>query len=169
MPLSSDGGGMDLKGVVAFDSVYGNTQRVAEAMAEEIRAQGHEVVVLNLGQVLRPDAEGDFLVVGSPTRMMRMTRRAKKFVKRAGKTFAGKPVAAFDTIMAPPSDPEKREKAKRWTEHGAGPQLRELAEEEGMKTFPEVLRAEVVDVQGPLAPGTLDKSREFVRRFLASL
>lgn len=158
-----------MKGVVAYDSVYGNTQKVAEALAEEIRAQGHEAELLNLSQVLRPRAEGDFLMVGSPTRMKRMTRRTKSFLKHAGKAFAGKPFAAFDTILAVPSDPDKMEKARRWTEHGAGPQIRELAEQGGMKAFPEVLRAEVVDVHGPLRTGTLDKSREFARRFLASL
>lgn len=35
--------------------------------------------------------------------------------------------------------------------------------------FGEVLRAEVVDTYGPLMPNTLDRSREFVRRFLDSL
>ncbi len=158
-----------MKGIVAFDSVYGNTKKVAEAIAEEIKAQGHEAVLLDLGLAMRTNVDGDFLLVGSPTRMKRMTGRTKKFLRKAKKNFAGKPMAAFDTIMAPPADPEKREQAKKWTENGAGPKIRDLAEKKGMKVFPEVLRAEVIDIKGPLTLYALDDSRAFVQRFLESL
>lgn len=163
-------GGLSMKGVVAFDSVYGNTQKVAEVIADEIRNQGHEVTLLNLGSVVSASAEGDFLVVGSPTRMKRMTSRTKRFVKKASrKEFKGRPMAAFDTVLAPPADPEKREKAQKWTENGAGPKIAELAGNRGMKVFPEVLRAKVRDIKGPLTDDALDLSREFARRFAASL
>jgi len=38
-----------------------------------------------------------------------------------------------------------------------------------MKVHPEVLRAEVVGLKGPLAPDALDKSREFARRVIKDL
>jgi len=109
-----------MKGIVAFDSVYGNTQHVAEAMAEQIREMGHEAELLNLSYTLRTNVDGDFILIGSPTRMKQMTRRTKKFVKKAGKRFAGKPMAAFDTILVMPAKEEEREKAAVWTENGAG-------------------------------------------------
>lgn len=31
-----------MKGVVAYDSVHGNTKQVAEAIAEQIRSEGHQ-------------------------------------------------------------------------------------------------------------------------------
>jgi len=38
-----------MKGVVAFDSVFKNTMRVAEAIAEELREMGLEVEVIYIG------------------------------------------------------------------------------------------------------------------------
>jgi flavodoxin len=157
-----------MKGIVAFDSVYGNTQRVAEAIAEEIRAQGHEAVVYNLGQKVPRLAEGDFVFVGSPTRMGRMTGRTKKFVKRLDRQhFASRTVVPFDTILPVPEDPEKRQKALKWTENGAAPRIKELAAEKGLKVYEQVLRVNVSGLKGPLAPGAIEQAKQFTREFLA--
>jgi menaquinone-dependent protoporphyrinogen IX oxidase len=158
-----------MKGIVAFDSMYGNTKHVAEAMAEEIKAQGHEVVLINIGETLKLEADGDFILIGSPTRMKQMTFRTKRFVRKARKMYAGKPGAAFETTLRAPTDPEARAKASKWIDNAAGTKIKAMAEEGGIRMFPEILTAEVVDTYGPLMPHTLDKSREFARRFLASL
>jgi flavodoxin len=159
---------MVMKGIVAFDSVYGNTQRVAEAIAEEIRAQGHEVAVHNLGKKIPRVAEGDFVFVGSPTRMGRMTGRTKKFVKRLDRGhFATRTIVPFDTIMTLPADPERRRKALKWTEHGAAIRIKELAADRGLKVNDLVLRVNVTGLKGPLAPEALDQARDFTRAFLS--
>ncbi len=158
-----------MKGIVAFDSVYGNTKNVAEAMADEIRAQGHEVAIVNIGQTLKFDDDGDFILIGSPTRMKQMTFRTKRFVRKARKKYAGKPGAAFETTLRVPADPAERQKASKWIDNAAGDKIKAMAEEGGVKMYGEVLRAEVVGTYGPLMPHTLERSREFVRRFLESL
>ncbi|HOL07705.1 MAG TPA: flavodoxin domain-containing protein, partial [Methanomassiliicoccaceae archaeon] len=158
-----------MKGIVAFDSVYGNTRHVAEAMAEEIKAQGLEVALVNIGQTMKFDADADFILIGSPTRMKQMTFRTKRFIKKARKVYAGKPGAAFETKLRTPTDPTAREKMAKWIDNTAGPKIREMAEEGGIRMYDEVLRAEVVDTYGPLMPNTLEQSREFVRRFLANM
>ena len=158
-----------MKGIVAFDSMYGNTKNVAEAMADEIKAQGHEVAVVNIGQTLKFDDDGDFILIGSPTRMKQMTFRTKLFIRKARKRYAGKPGAAFETTLRVPTDPAARQKASKWIDNAAGDKIKVMAEEGGIKMYGEVLRAEVVDTYGPLVPHTLDRSREFVRRFLDSL
>ncbi len=159
-----------MKGIVAFDSVYGNTLQVAMAIAEELRAQGHEVEVIDLGKKVPRGAEGDFAFIGSPTRMTKMTGRTKRFVKRMkAEKWADHAIVAFDTVLKLPSDPEKRERSMKWTEDGAGPKIKALAEERGLRVHPEVLRAEVVGLKGPLAPDALDKSREFARRVVQQL
>jgi flavodoxin len=55
-----------MKGIVAYDSVHGNTKQVAEAIAEEIRAAGHEVELIFLKESESNVAQGDFLFIGSP-------------------------------------------------------------------------------------------------------
>lgn len=157
-----------MKGIVAFDSVYGNTKMVAEVIAEEIKAQGHEVAIYNLGVKIPRLAEGDFVFVGSPTRMGRMTGRTKKFVKRLDRGhFATRTVVPFDTILTLPEDPEGRRKALKWTEHGAAIRIKELAGKRGLKVNDQVLRVNVSGLKGPLVPEALDQAREFTRDFLS--
>ncbi len=159
-----------MKGIVAFDSVYGNTKQVAEAIAEEIKAQGHEVEVYNLGEKVPRGVTGDFVFVGSPTRMSRMTGRTKKFVKRLDKrTWSSKPVVPFETILALPEDPAERAKAEKWTTHTAGPRIKELAEKRGLMVSEKVLRVDVKGLKGPLAPDGLNKAREFTHSFIATI
>ena len=158
-----------LKGMVAFDSQYGNTKMVAETMAEELRAQGQEVEVIDLGRRIPWGARADFAFIGSPTRMKRMTGRTKRFLRRLKREdWADHIIVAFDTVLKLPPDPEKREEALRWTEDGAGPKIKAMAADRGFKVYDEVLRAEVLGIKGPLAPDALEKAREFVRRFVSA-
>ncbi len=153
-----------MKGIVAFDSVFGNTMRVGEAIAEELRDQGHEVEVIDLGKWVPLRAEADFAFIGSPTRNGRMTSRSKRFVKRLRKSnWAARTVVMFDTVLRLPEKERYRERMIRWTENGAAPRLKALAEKRGLKVHPEVLRLEVTGIRGPLAPGSLDRAREFAR------
>ncbi|MDH5362629.1 MAG: flavodoxin domain-containing protein, partial [Aigarchaeota archaeon] len=62
-----------LKGVVLYDTTYGNTQRVAEAIADALSERGHEVGLYHIKEAGRLSAEGyDFVVIGSPTKMNTM-------------------------------------------------------------------------------------------------
>jgi flavodoxin len=159
-----------LRVVIAVDSVHGNTKQVAEALKDEIEKAGHEVVFINLRKESRAPSEGDMLLVGSPTRMAKMTGKAKKFVKKIDvAAWTGKPVITFDTHMPFPDDPEKREKALKWVEPGAAGRLSALAAERGLKVHSPSLRCVVSDMKGPLAPGELEKAREYARQLVASV
>jgi flavodoxin len=161
---------MLMKGIVAFDSVFGNTIRVGEAIAEELRNQGHEIEVIDLGKRVPWRAEADFAFIGSPTRNGRMTSRAKRFVKRLGKKhWSSRTVVLFDTVLRLPEKEKYRERMIKWTENGAAPRLKALAEERGLRTYPEVLRVEVTGIRGPLAPGSLDRAREFARSTISAI
>ena len=68
-----------MHGLIACDSYFGNTLQVADAVAEELRAAGHAVTVVNLHEqkfdVRKPPAaDAGFLGIGGPTRMARMSR-----------------------------------------------------------------------------------------------
>lgn len=159
-----------MKGVIAVDSYFGNTLRIAEAFADQIRSEGHEVQLINLHEKVDIPARGDFMLIGSPTRIKRMTKKAKKFVKKLDiSAWKGKPVAAFDTILALPTDPEEREKARKWTEDGAGPKLQRLIMGRGLDAYPVVLRYTVKDSEGPLVDGEIENAKKQAHDFLASM
>ncbi len=60
----------DLKVLVAYHSQTGNTEKMAEALAEGARGGGAEVAVKKIGDVTQEDLEGaDAVALGSPVHM----------------------------------------------------------------------------------------------------
>ena len=156
--------------IIAVDSVHGNTKQVAETLKDEIEKAGHEVVFINLRKEFRVPSEGDLLLVGSPTRVAKMTGKAKRFMKKLDvAAWSGKTVATFDTHMPLPDDPKEREKTLKWVEPGAAGKLSALAAERGLKVHSPSLRCVVSDMKGPLVPGELEKAGEYARQLVASV
>ena len=162
-----------MNGLIACDSCFGNTLQVAEALAEELRAAGHNVTVVNLHtQKLDarkpPAADAGFLGIGGPTRMAKMSRRTRSFARKLGaKAAAGRPVFVFDTYGPLDADPARNEENKKWFYPGGGAKLRDALTEQGVDVYPEVLRCLVTDMKGPLVTEALESARDFARRFAA--
>ena len=87
-----------MKTLVVFDSVYGNTETIARAIAEALPG---EVRVLRVGQVQAGELEAaDLLVLGSPTHGALPTEATQALVDRIGPpTGEGARAAAFDTRL----------------------------------------------------------------------
>jgi len=159
-----------MKGLVAYDSVFGNTKQVAEAVAEQIRADGHsaELVSLRSGGKERPGA--DFLFVGGPTRFKKMTRPVKKFMKHLDRSYwSSRPIVAFDTHGLPGKTEEERLKSDKWINPGAAGGIIGLGNKLGMKMHPTPLRCAVMDMKGPLEQESLEKAKAFAHEFVSSL
>jgi len=159
-----------MKGIVVFDSVYGNTKQVADAIAEQIRADGHTADTLNLGETESRKVEGDFMFVGSPTRMGRMTKNAKVFVEGLDAEYwKSRPIVAFDTVGPFPEDAEKRKIWLGRVTKSAATRMQDNARERGLRVHPEALHIAVTGFKGPLASDALDIARDFTHRFVAGL
>lgn len=113
-----------MKALVAYESMYGNTAAIGEAIAASLRARGIDV---DAGPISRVDpaqaANADLVVVGGPTHAHGMTRASsrKQAVEDESNTFAeptaepglrewtdalppgaGRLAAAFDTRIDKP-------------------------------------------------------------------
>jgi len=85
-----------MKALIVYDSVYGNTEKIARAIAEAITPSG-EVKVLGVGEANPSELEStDLLIVGSPTHGGRPTPAVQNLLKK-GPKLQGINVAAFDT------------------------------------------------------------------------
>ena len=161
-----------MKGLVAFDSYYGNGAQVAGAIAEELRRAGHEVVLLDLHHAKadkRTLAESEFLVLGGPTRMKHMSRRALGFAKRLdAQAWAGKPALVYDTYGPLDPDPAKNE-GSVWLYPGGVAELRRRLTERGLALAADDLRCLVAGMKGPRENGALEDARAAARRFGESL
>ena len=160
-----------MKGVVAYDSVHGNTKMVAEAIAEEIKAAGHDIELINVKNG-NANAKGDFMFIGSPTRGGKMTGSTKKFIESLdASAWKGKTIVVFDTVGPLSKDPAKR---KEWLElaykgdKNAASKMGALCADKGLNCSKKIHIA-VVGFFGPLAPDALDMAREETRKILAGM
>lgn len=87
-----------MKVLIIYDSLYGNTEKIAKAMGEAV---GAEAKVAKVGEVKPEDiAASNLLIVGSPTQGGRTSPAMKTFLNGlTAEALAGKRVAAFDTRM----------------------------------------------------------------------
>ena len=69
-----------MKGIVVYDTSYGNTKTIAETIAETLKESGIEVDLFNVKNVKKLSAKGyNFLVLGSPTRFGTMSLTIRSF------------------------------------------------------------------------------------------
>jgi flavodoxin len=157
-----------MKALVLFRSYHGNTKQVAEGIAKELGSQGIETIVQDLRRKLPDLSDIDFILIGSPTRMARVNRKALRVLERLQKKgFREKPVAIFDTYGPIPKKPEEIEKAKKWLYPGAAGIMQKVAKTLGLNVYSENLRCEVRGMKGPLADNELEKAAFFTKEFLS--
>ena len=83
---------------VIYDSVFGNTEKIARAIADALGSRLAVEIVLADKVALEQLTGLDLLVVGSPTRGFRPTEAITRLLKRIrSNALEGVKVAAFDT------------------------------------------------------------------------
>ncbi len=90
-----------MKVLIIYDSFFGNTEQIAQAMGNALGSQA-EVNTLRVGDV-KPEhlTDLDVLIVGSPTRAFSPTPETKKLLGSIPQHgLKGVKVAAFDTRIA---------------------------------------------------------------------
>jgi len=161
-----------LKGIVAYDTYYGNTKKVAETIVEQIKAEGHEAELRSIREDYPSPPQGDFMFVGSPNRMGGVTGKTKRFVKHLDlATWKDKPMAVFATVASPSKDEQtekERQSYEKWALRAA-PKLRDLAKARGLNAIDPVLAVGVKDQKGPLVDAGVEKTKQFAHDFLQAL
>jgi flavodoxin len=140
-----------MKGYVVYDSAFGNTQAVAEAIAEglkPIRAAAVSVTDFKPGSL----AGGDLLVVGSPINGWRPTPKITELLGQLGNgKLKGIKAAAFDTRV-------------RFFIHGdAARKITRLLTEGGAHIISQPTPFYVRGTEGPLRAGELERAASWAR------
>lgn len=90
-----------MRALIIYDSFFGNTEQVAQAMGDALAPQA-DVEVRHVTEV-QPTQISDvqLLIVGSPTRAFSPSPNVKEFLKQIpGGALEGVKVAAFDTRIS---------------------------------------------------------------------
>lgn len=144
--------------LVVYFTKFGNTQQVAEAIAESLKASCPTRVV-EAGDLSEGELEAaDLVVMGTPTHNMNLPKPVKPVFERFPKRILrGKPVAAFDTSYRMSWFLNRFTASKRLSS-----KLRKLG---GKRVLPPETFI-VEGREGPLAEGELERAGEWGRAIL---
>lgn len=89
-----------MKALVVYDSLYGNTEQIAQAIGTALGSQ-EDIEIRRVSDVKTEHLAGlTLLIVGSPTQRFRPTTAITSFLKSIPKSsLKGVKVAAFDTRL----------------------------------------------------------------------
>jgi flavodoxin len=151
-----------MKAVVLYESLYGNTEAVARAIAEGLAPIG-EVALARFGELPEGAAEeADLVVLGGPTHGWGMTKPASRKSPDAegyaagarewlegARQAAGKMAAAFDTRFGKP----------RWLTGSAALRIARKLRRSGFRLILPPESFFVLRTEGPLRDGEEDRAR----------
>ena len=151
-----------MKGIVVYDTSYGNTKSIAETIAETLKESGLEADLCYVKKVKQLSAkEYNFLVLGSPTRFGTMSFAIRGFLgKVKSEEWMNKPFTAFDT-----ENPENMEKK----EYSAAEKIAAKLIDKKMNQLLPVLKAAVLGQKGPLQEGEIERTKEYARTLAIKL
>lgn len=145
-----------MNALIVYFSKFGNTQEVAEAIAQEFSSNG-KVDLLDAMELPGVDLEGaDLFVMGTPTHNMNLPKALRPIMEEMPRrSLRSVSVVAFDTSYKMSPFLSKFTAAKRLNR-----KLRKLG---GISLLPpETFHVE--GREGPLFPGEIDRARQWTKR-----
>lgn len=150
-----------MKAVVIYDSVYGNTQKIAQAIGDGLTG---EVKVVPVGAMSASEVRSfDLLIVGSPVHGGRATPSIDAFLQQLPPhALEGKSVGAFDTRFEAEEQGIGLRILMSVIRYAAERIARELAKKGGrLAAEPEGFIVE--QKEGPLKQGELERASQWAK------
>jgi flavodoxin len=151
-----------MKGVVIYDTTYGNTKKIAEAITETLKESGLKVDIFHLKDIKDISRDYDFLILGSPTKIGTMSWAVRGFIgkKINGEEWANKPFAAFDT---------EGESIMKKGGGSAAEKISKKLKDKGLTQLQPALKVAVLGMKGPLKDGEIEKAKEYAKKLVSEL
>jgi flavodoxin len=146
-----------MKAYVVYDSAYGNTKAVADAVMQQLKPL-HAAAVAVADFDPATLSAGDLLVLGSPINGWRPTPKITELLSQLGNAqLRGIHAAAFDTRV-------------RFFIHGdAAGKMTKLLKEAGASIISDPAPFYVRGTEGPLRSGELEKAASWAKTLAAAL
>ncbi len=150
------------KAIVVYDSLYGNTEKIARAIGEGLG----EAKVINVSDVSPADISGvELLIIGAPTQKFKATTRIIDFIKLLpNETTSKLKIAAFDTRIDLKTIKSKVFRFVVKKGGYAAKPLDRLLQRKGAESISEPMGFEVTGQKGPLKEGELEKATEWGKK-----
>ena len=153
-----------MKTVVIYDSVYGNTEKIARVIGDKLTG---EVKVVRVGNMNASELRSfDLVIVGSPVHGGRATPLVEAFLRQLpAHSLEGKSVAAFDTRFEAEEQGVGRRILMGVIRYAAERIARDLTKKGGgLVAEPEGFIVE--NKEGPLKSGELERAGHWARSMM---
>lgn len=156
-----------MKAIILYDSYFGNTEKIAQEVAESLRAKA-EVQLIRVTEASPENLHDvDLVVVGSPTRGFRPSEGTMAFfAKLSAGSLAGKNAAAFDTRIDPAGTTSKMLKFLVKSFGYADKTMISELQKKGANLVSIGQGFIVTDSEGPLKEGEIERAAEWAKTLL---
>lgn len=146
-----------MKALVIYDSMFGNTEKVAQVIAAGLDT-GEGIRLAKVNTITPQDTMAlDLLIVGSPTHGWRPTEGIKAFFNSLQpNVLSGVRAAAFDTQY------------RTRLSGSAAKRIEKALRRQGCSIVAPAIGFFVTGSEGPLAEGELDKATAWAKQILAA-
>jgi flavodoxin len=163
-----------MNALIVYDSVYGNTEKIALAIYEAL-GKGGEIAIFRVGEVKPEHFAGvDLLLIGSPTQRFRSMPAIRSLLNGISSNgLKGVKVTAFDTRMTEKEINETPVLAFFVKLSGrsayAAKSMSDMLKKKGgeLITSPEGFYVE--GMEGPLVPGELERAAKWAEKIRAEI
>jgi flavodoxin I len=163
-----------MKALIVYDSVYGNTEKIALAIYEAL-GKGEEIAIFRVGEVKPEQFVGlDLLLIGSPTQRFRSMPAISSLLNGIpSNALKGVKVTAFDTRMTQKEINEtpvlaffvKLSGRSAYAAKSMGDMLKKKGGE--LITSPEGFYVD--GMEGPLVQGELERAAKWAEKIRAEI
>jgi hypothetical protein len=169
-----------LRALVVYESMFGNTEQLARAVAEGLELDHVDVTVTEVGDApLGTPLDVDLLVLGAPTHAFSLSRpgtRADAVRQGAPESREDRGLREWLAAAQPPSGSnglgvavfDTRVSKVRRLPKAAGPRAAKIARQRGFTMLSKPVAFVVDDVKGPLGPHELERAVQW-GRFIAGV
>ena len=149
-----------MRALVIYDSIYGNTEKIAQAIAS-VLGERAAVDLAKVGQDEPVDWSGfELVVMGGPIHRVNLSAAMKALLKEIPKrALRGASVAAFETCYRNP----------RWQRGAAARKLARKARKFGGRLVVPAESFFVVGREGPLEEGEEERARQWAHAILEGM
>jgi len=150
-----------LNAIIVYESMFGNTKKVAEAIAENLNNIEKIETVIKTAKDVDPMEvlDYDLILIGSPNHMGGPTRDIKKFICKLEKIgLKGKKGATFDTYVRKNINKAVRKMERKITEKVPGLEL-----------ITPGLSVKVGGISGPVLEEELPKCNDFANMIITKM
>lgn len=159
-----------MKILFVCDSLYGNTQKIAETIQDEL-VEFHTINLINISKFSEEQLKQyDALFIGAPTHAFRAKQETIDLLESLEpKTIKNYPVLSFDTRIELSTI---KNRLWRWMVNKAGyasPYINKQLKSKGANVLTKPKGFLVMDKEGPIKPGEIEKAKLWAKELIGIL